>query len=156
MLKHLLHSEIDKVKWNHCISKSDHALLYAEAEYLDALAVNWDALVLNDYESVMPLCWKSKWGINYLYQPPFVQQSGIFSTKPLSDIVVQQFINAAAIENVSESSVLIKDIPFGFGALANIQVGKGILNLAYALGSQQGNGLKLNSAKFHFGVVNYF
>ncbi len=97
MLKHLLHSEIDKVKWNHCISKSDHALLYAEAEYLDALAVNWDALVLNDYESVMPLCWKSKWGINYLYQPPFVQQSGIFSTKPLSDIVVQQFINAAAM-----------------------------------------------------------
>ncbi|MDA0778842.1 MAG: hypothetical protein O3C19_07250, partial [Bacteroidetes bacterium] len=66
------------------------------------------------------------------------------------------FINAAAIENVSESSVLIKDIPFGFGALANIQVGKGILNLAYALGSQQGNALKLNSAKFHFGVVNYF
>ena len=66
------------------------------------------------------------------------------------------FVNAAAIENILESSVLVKDIPFGFGVLANIQVGKGILNLAYALGSQQGNTVKLNSAKFHFGVVNYF
>lgn len=97
MLKYLLHSEIDKVKWNHCINKSNNALLYAEAEYLDALAVNWDALVLNDYESVMPLCWKSKWGIKYLYQPTFVQQSGIFSTKPLSDKAIQEFINAAAM-----------------------------------------------------------
>jgi translocation and assembly module TamA len=66
------------------------------------------------------------------------------------------FVNAAAIENILESTVLVKDIPFGFGALANIQVGKGILNLAFALGSQQGNTIKLNSGKFHFGVVNYF
>ena len=95
MLNYLLHSEIDKVKWDHCISQCKHALLYAEAEYLDALAVSWDALVLNDYESVMPLCWKSKCGIKYLYQPPFVQQGGIFSIEPLSDQVVQQFINEA-------------------------------------------------------------
>lgn len=66
------------------------------------------------------------------------------------------FINAAALENVTDSDALIKDIPYGFGALANIQVGKGILNLAYALGSQQGNSVKLNTAKFHFGVINYF
>lgn len=66
------------------------------------------------------------------------------------------FANAAAIENTLQSDKLIYDVPFGFGAIANIQVGKGILNLAYALGSQQGNPLQLNNAKFHFGVVNYF
>ena len=62
----------------------------------------------------------------------------------------------ALIENKIESERLIYDVPYGFGASANIQVGKGILNLAYALGSQQGNPLQLSAAKFHFGVINYF
>lgn len=66
------------------------------------------------------------------------------------------FANAAALENSVQSDKLLYDIPFGFGAIANIEVGKGILNLAYALGSQQGNPLQLSKAKFHFGVVNYF
>ncbi len=66
------------------------------------------------------------------------------------------FINTAAIENTLQSSELVYDTPYGFGILANIQVGKGVLNLAYALGTQQGNTIQLNAAKFHFGVVNYF
>jgi translocation and assembly module TamA len=66
------------------------------------------------------------------------------------------FVNTAAIENTLQSSDLVYDTPYGFGLLANIQVGKGILNLAYALGTQQGNTIQLNAAKFHFGVVNYF
>jgi hypothetical protein len=66
------------------------------------------------------------------------------------------FINTAFLENKIESNSLLFDVPYGFGASANIQVGKGILNLAYALGSQQGNALKLSAAKFHFGVINYF
>lgn len=66
------------------------------------------------------------------------------------------FANTAFVENTIESDRLVNDIPYGFGASANIQVGKGILNLAYALGSQQGNALQLSAAKFHFGVINYF
>ncbi len=66
------------------------------------------------------------------------------------------FANASAIENKLESADLIYDVPYGFGAIANIEVGKGVLSLAYALGSQLGNPIQLNTAKFHFGVVNYF
>ncbi len=69
---------------------------------------------------------------------------------------VGAFFNTALIENLTESEQLIYDVPYGFGLLANLQIGNGILNLAYALGSQQGNPLQLNSAKFHFGVINYF
>jgi hypothetical protein len=94
-------------------------------------------------------------------------ENELFASKALSYTVeyryfigqnsnVGLFANAAAIENTIQSDKLIYDIPFGFGAIANIQVGKGILNLAYALGSQQGNPLQLSKAKFHFGVVNYF
>lgn len=66
------------------------------------------------------------------------------------------FTNVAAIENKLESEKLIYDMPIGFGLSANIAVGSGILNLAYAIGRQQNNPFLLNSAKFHFGIVNYF
>ncbi len=45
-------------------------------------AGQWDALVLDDYQAVMPLTWRSKFGIRYLYQPAFTQQTGIFSASP--------------------------------------------------------------------------
>ena len=94
-------------------------------------------------------------------------ENEIFASKALSYTIeyryligensnVGLFINTAAVENTLQSSDLVYDVPYGFGVLANIQVGKGILNLAYALGSQQGNAIQLNAAKFHFGVVNYF
>lgn len=66
------------------------------------------------------------------------------------------FMNAAAIEDKLRSDDLVYDTPVGFGALANIEVGKGVLSMAYALGSQQGNELQLSTAKFHFGIINYF
>ncbi|MBR9861510.1 hypothetical protein GYB22_12365 [bacterium] len=67
------------------------------------------------------------------------------------------FFNAAAIENKLENSNdLIYDIPYGFGAVANLEVRNGVLSLAYALGSQQGNPIQFRAAKFHFGIVNFF
>ena len=94
-------------------------------------------------------------------------ENELFASKYLSYLVeyryllsensnVGLFFNTALIENTLESSKLIYDTPIGFGAVANIQVGNGILNLAYALGRQQNNPILLNSAKFHFGIVNYF
>jgi hypothetical protein len=67
------------------------------------MAQNWEGLVLNDYEAVMPLTWKKKWGISYLYQPAFMQQGGIFYTGELSDSTLQAFINKAfSIFNFAE------------------------------------------------------
>ena len=83
-IQYLLHNKIDKQKWDDCINKSVNRLIYAKSFYLDAMAANWDAIVLNDYEAVMPLTWKKKWGIVYLYQPAFIQQGGIFYVAELS------------------------------------------------------------------------
>jgi hypothetical protein len=41
----------------------------------------WDALVLNDYEAVMPLPWRKKWGIKYVHPPAFTQQLGIIGNE---------------------------------------------------------------------------
>jgi hypothetical protein len=91
-IQYLLHHQIDKKKWDECINQSLNRLIYAKSFYLDAMAANWDALVFNDYEAVMPLTWKKKWGITYLYQPSFIQQGGIFFTQQLSASLIKTFI----------------------------------------------------------------
>src|SRR6185503_15114532 len=58
---------------------SPSGLIYAHSWYLDHMAENWDALVMGDYEAVMPLTWKRKFGFSYLYQPFLTAQLGVFS-----------------------------------------------------------------------------
>ncbi|MGZ3950491.1 MAG: hypothetical protein ACXVBZ_03805, partial [Flavisolibacter sp.] len=70
--------EVEIDKWDRCISGSSNGLIYAYSYYLDATADNWDALVLNDYQAVMPLPWRKKFGVFYLYQPSFAAQLGVF------------------------------------------------------------------------------
>ena len=81
MIRHLRHNEIDKVKWDVALSKCHQSLLYAQSWFLDIVSPNWCALVRGDYEELMPLPLKSKWGFKYLVQPNFTAQLGVFSTK---------------------------------------------------------------------------
>ncbi len=93
MVSYLKHEAIDKLKWNHCIAHAANGLIYASSLYLDIMADHWDAVIVNDYEAVMPLVWRKKYFTRYLYQPPFTQQLGVFFTNPLSSETY------AAIEN---------------------------------------------------------
>ena len=86
-VEYILHKDIDKQKWDACIRNAGNSLIYAYSFYLDAMAKNWDALVLNDYGYVMPLTWNKKYGIHYLYQPPFTASLGVFGEKPTAEIV---------------------------------------------------------------------
>lgn len=77
-ISYLPHSKIDKEKWDNRIDHADNGLIYAYSFYLDAMSENWDALILNDYEKVMPLTWKKKYTICYLYQPFYTASLGVF------------------------------------------------------------------------------
>ena len=52
----------------------------------------WNALVEDDYKSVMPLPYAEKYGFGYIYPPLFIQQLGVFSTTKLTDEKVGQFL----------------------------------------------------------------
>lgn len=80
-IQYLSNKEINKQLWDECIDSAGNGLIYAYSFYLDALADNWDALVLNNYEAVMPLPWKKKYGVHYLYQPFLTAQLGLFGNK---------------------------------------------------------------------------
>lgn len=73
---------IDEAKWERCIADAPNSRIYANIWHLDRTADNWDALVFADYEYVMPLPVKRKFFINYVYQPLFCQQLGIFPKPP--------------------------------------------------------------------------
>jgi hypothetical protein len=79
-IQHLTRNEIDSIKWNNCVERSANGLIYAFSYYLDALCDNWDAFVIDDYNAIMPLPWRKKAGIKYIYAPPFIQQLGIIGT----------------------------------------------------------------------------
>lgn len=93
-IHHISYASINKEKWDRCIDQSVNGLIYGYSWYLDAMAQQWDALVLNDYEAVMPLTWNKKYGISYLYQPYFCASLGIFSKQHLTAATTEQFLKA--------------------------------------------------------------
>ena len=92
-IKQLTYQQIDKVKWDACIDKADNGLIYAYSIYLDCMAKNWEALVLDDYDAVMPLTCNKKYGISYLYQPPFTASLGVFG-QAINAEIVSAFLKA--------------------------------------------------------------
>jgi lipid II:glycine glycyltransferase (peptidoglycan interpeptide bridge formation enzyme) len=81
LIRFIAHTEIDKVKWDECVNLSDTPSLYCNSWVLDVISPGWHALVEGDYEKVMPLTHKKKYGIYYLFQPYFCQQAGVFVQK---------------------------------------------------------------------------
>jgi len=91
-IKHLQHKEIDYKRWDKKISESSNQLTYAYTWYLDIVSPRWEALVTEDYEYIMPLPVKRRYGLPYLVQPILTQQLGIFSAQSIDEKVVKDFI----------------------------------------------------------------
>lgn len=71
-------AQINPEKWDDCLAKSSNELIYAHYHYLSLLCDNWAGLIIGDYETILPLPWRKKFGIKYFYAPPFIQQLGCF------------------------------------------------------------------------------
>lgn len=90
-IHYIKHAQIDSEKWNQCIDGALNCRIYAFDWHLDRTAIEWDALVYGDYEYVMPLPFRKKLGIKYLYQPLYSQQLGVFP--PPSTSILKAFIS---------------------------------------------------------------
>jgi len=94
-LRYLKHHQIDKRKWDDAIRNADNGLVYALSWYLDIVSLNWEALIVGDYEIVMPLTTRKKYGLKYFFKPVFVHFLGVFSAKKIEKVIVQDFISEA-------------------------------------------------------------
>jgi len=82
VISYLERNQIDDIKWDACINNAQNENIYGYAEYLDNMSNHWDALVINDYQAVLPLPWKKKMGFAYLYTPRFTSPLAIYGEIP--------------------------------------------------------------------------
>jgi hypothetical protein len=94
MIRYLKHEQIDTAKWDSCIRDSVNGNIYGYSWYLDIVCEGWDALVEEDYRSVMPLTRKRKYLVDYLFPPFFTQQLGVFSTLEIDESLCYRFLNS--------------------------------------------------------------
>jgi hypothetical protein len=82
------------VLWDKSILNALNGIVYAYSWYLDIACKNWEALVSDDYKTVMPLTGNKKYGFSYLFQPFFIQQLGVFSSERLNERILNEFLAA--------------------------------------------------------------
>lgn len=114
MITYFKRKELDTVKYDACIKNAVNSRIYAFSWYLDCIADNWDVLVLNDYEAVMPLPWREKYLVKYVYLTPWTQQLGVFSIKTLDKVTIVAFLTKIPkkfklVEQFLNASNKIKD-----------------------------------------------
>lgn len=94
MIEFVAHEEIDTVKWDRVITRSDNGRIYGYSWYLDTVSPDWDGLVLNDYEAIMPIPSREKGPFEYIYPPFWTQQLGVYSTVEMNAALYREFLNA--------------------------------------------------------------
>lgn len=89
MIKQITREKLEVEKYTACLHRAVNYRIYAESWYLDTVTnQQWDCLVLNDYEAIMPIPYRKKMGIKYIAQPLYCQQLGIFHSETFNQ---QQF-----------------------------------------------------------------
>lgn len=94
MINYIKNKQINQTKWNDCILDSMNFRVFACSWYLDLVCDDWDALILDDYEAVMPLPYRIKRGQKYIFPPFFAPQLGVFSKMPVNEALLIDFLKA--------------------------------------------------------------
>jgi hypothetical protein len=94
IIKYIPHKEINKQAWDNCVENAVNQIIYVYSWFLDVVSPNWDALVLGNYEAIMPLPQQKRFTLSYLAQPLFTQQLGVFYSELAHMNVTNDFLNA--------------------------------------------------------------
>ena len=73
--------QINTSQWDNCVQQSDNGLIYGQSFFLNHISPGWSGLVGENYDWVLPVVSRKKFGFSYLYQPPFTQQLGVYAKK---------------------------------------------------------------------------
>jgi len=131
-------TEIDKNKWDACIDQCSWGKVYAQSWYLDLLTNSqWEALVLGNYDLVMPIPFRRKFGIRYSYRPNFCQQLGVFCANSILEpkilsLFIDEFLKKYKHFHypLNHANVLLNSDKFDFVERTNLLLN---LNQPYAL-----------------------
>jgi hypothetical protein len=111
VIKLIPNSEIDRMKWDNCVSTSENASVFSLTWYLDAVHPDWLGLVNNDFKSVVPVCISKKMTHKALIQPVFSRHTDVFPhDAELVDFYINYLKSLDRIECCYSSSFVL---PFG-------------------------------------------
>ena len=95
VIQRISREDIDKLKWDSCVHFATNGNIFGYKWYIDAITKDWEALVEDDYQSVLPLIWKKNWwGKKEVFLPSLMREAGIYSANALSPKRVEAFLNA--------------------------------------------------------------
>ncbi len=94
MIRFYQHNEIDSIQWNRCIEHSSFPTVFADYDLLSLVSPGWCALIEGDYEAVMPLPSRCKWGVSYVFTPFFISRLGLFAAPAPSAEKMLEFVKA--------------------------------------------------------------
>jgi len=79
-------SDLNTDRWNDLCLKGSGSNLYAQLWFLDAMTQeSWAAVVMGDYDAVLPFYRKKKWGIPYVLPPLLCQRLNITGISDASE-----------------------------------------------------------------------
>lgn len=93
-INYISHGFIDVNKWDTCIDKAVDGVVFAYSWYLNTVCNEWDALIDENYDFVMPLPIVSRLRGKNAVMPEFIGCLGIFSKFPLTSEITEQFLKA--------------------------------------------------------------
>lgn len=62
---------LDKSRWDVIIRDDPNGSLFATSLFLDLMTDGWDAIIFGDYEALLPLPVRKRWGYGYVHTIPF-------------------------------------------------------------------------------------
>lgn len=89
MIQFVEAKNIDHQRWDDLIFASQYPTIFASYEFLSTASSSWGALIADDYQWAIPLPYRKKWGVYYIYSPAFISRLGLFSRSPLTNEEVQ-------------------------------------------------------------------
>lgn len=95
---YITNDSLDFKKWDKCIKKAFNGDVFAYSWYLNIVAGQWNALVENDYEKVMPLPDRKFAGYPIISQPKLSGALGVFSTTTLNSEIINKFLDQVPSE----------------------------------------------------------
>lgn len=135
MIQFKTHENIDKAKWDDCVKQSPGGFPYACSWWLDVVCPGWAALVMDDFEAVMPLPLRRKFTYSYVFQPYFTQQLGILSKNPVDAAMTSAFLSAIPGKfryvriHLNNSNALPGDFNFTYRRNYTLSLTQGAANL---------------------------
>ncbi len=157
MIRFVKHQDIDPIAWNHAIEKALNGSVFASFEMLDALTGNssWHAIIQDDYAAVLPLPYRRKFGISYLYTPFFLPKMGIFAENLVNPDESLMFFNAIPrrylqIDLLFNKENNISDLPGNQLFLTSHEVDLQTSYNALLAGFSQNTRRNIKSAEKHF------